>query len=124
MHMRQHKRLVQAKVAFLALPAWYSRPIYQVDSYKVSHTLEIPGNIAVAPNSLDFKLTDDGHLSIYYCKKVKDDDMVGAFNTRREALTLLQKHARQRKAKLYVMHKGEQVIFTEEELESDPFVKV
>jgi len=53
---------------------------------------------------------------LFVCHKVKDDEIVGEFNTRDEALALVSKHARQKKAKLYVMHAGQPVLFTEEEM--------
>lgn len=54
----------------------------------------------------------------YVCTKVKDGTVVDTFDTREDALALVLKHAKQRKAKLQVMNSltGEFVLFTEEEM--------
>ncbi len=53
---------------------------------------------------------------LFVCHKVKDDEVVGEFNTREEALAMVIKHSKQKKAKLYVMHDGAPVLFAEEEM--------
>jgi hypothetical protein len=54
----------------------------------------------------------------YRCVKVNGGDIVDTFQTRSEALALVLKHARQRKAKLQVLNSdtGEVEVFTEAEL--------
>jgi hypothetical protein len=54
----------------------------------------------------------------FVCQKVKDGSVVDTFDTREDALALVLKHAKQRKAKLQVMDSltGELVVFAEEEL--------
>jgi len=54
----------------------------------------------------------------FSCHKVKDGILVDAFDTREEALELVKKHIRQKKAKLYVVDSstGEMVLFSEDEM--------
>lgn len=54
----------------------------------------------------------------FVCQKVKDGSVVDTFDTREDALALVLKHARQKKAKLQVMDSltGELVLFAEEEM--------
>jgi hypothetical protein len=53
----------------------------------------------------------------YQCVKVNGGEVVDTFQTRGEALALVQKHARQRKARLQVVNTvtGELEVFAEEE---------
>ena len=54
----------------------------------------------------------------FVCQKVKDGSVVDTFDTREDALALVLKHAKQRKAKLQVMNSltQELVVFAEEEM--------
>lgn len=54
----------------------------------------------------------------FVCQKVKDGTVVDTFDTREEALELVKKHAKQKKAKLQVLDTltGELVLFSEEDL--------
>lgn len=53
----------------------------------------------------------------FVCLRLKDHVVVDSFDTREEALGLVRKHIKQKKAKLYVITSlGETVPFTEEEL--------
>ena len=52
----------------------------------------------------------------YVLHKVSNDEVVATFGERSGALALIQKHARQKKAKLYAKQGGVPVLFTEEEV--------
>lgn len=54
----------------------------------------------------------------FVCVKVNGGEVVNTFDSRMDALALVLKHAKQRKAKLQVLDSstGELVIFTEEEM--------
>ncbi len=52
----------------------------------------------------------------YVLHKVSNDDVVATFKDRADALALIQKHARQKKAKLYAKLGGEPVLFVEAEM--------
>lgn len=51
----------------------------------------------------------------YVVQRVKDNEIVSEFDTREEALALVLKHARQKKAKLFATQNGEPVLFSEAE---------
>lgn len=52
----------------------------------------------------------------YVVQRVKDNEIVGEFDTREEALALMLKHARQKKAKLHVFQNGDPVLFSDDEV--------
>ena len=52
----------------------------------------------------------------YVMHKVSNDEVVATFKDRADALALIQKHARQKKAKLYAKLAGEPVLFAEDEV--------
>ncbi len=53
----------------------------------------------------------------FVVRRVKDNEIVAEYDTREEALALLNKHVKQKKAKLHVQNSltGEPVLFSEEE---------
>jgi hypothetical protein len=54
----------------------------------------------------------------FVCVKVNGGDVVDTFDTKEDALALVKKHAKQRKAKLMVLDSstGQPVVFSEEEM--------
>lgn len=62
-------------------------------------------------------LVEDAKVE-YVVKKVNGGEVVATFDSREDALALVLKHHRQKKAKLHVMDSstGELVLFTEEEM--------
>jgi hypothetical protein len=55
---------------------------------------------------------------VYVVSRVKDGEVVLETESRSEALALIEKHARQKKAKLVAHVNGEPVLFNEEEMTS------
>ena len=100
MNMRQHKHRVQLKM-FINRPWW------------LVEAREVP--VFNAP-TLDIAV--DAPVQEFVCQKVKDGSWVATFLRREDALALLNKHAKQRKAKLQVLNSltGELEVFSEEEL--------
>jgi len=104
MNMRQHKRAVTARLHFNNFWLWFDRrpvtPLVQAFRDGMAQA-----DVEEAKRE-------------FVCQKVKDGSVVDTFDTREDALALVQKHAKQRKAKLQVMDSltGELVLFAEEEM--------
>lgn len=122
MNLRQHKRAVVAKISHPFARGWIlNRPgdslidnlTRRAEATWVGHPLFTAEEIM---DQLRAATPEQPATGPFYCLKVKDDTIVGEFATREEALALVQKHARQKKAKLHVMHNGQPVLFTEEEM--------
>lgn len=122
MKMRQHKRWVMAKMWFNN--AWQGLTWY-TDSYfaggvKIFDETPSPlGELLARKIGLQALVEDLPNLAPEFrCVKVNGGEVVDVFQTRSEALGLVLKHAKQRKAKLQVINTdtGEIELFTEEEM--------
>jgi hypothetical protein len=126
MNMRQHKRAVLARFHYNNFWLWFDRrpagPLVQAFREGAGMSFYVP---PTTPAMMEHTLVIEGehirkHIEEakreFVCQKVKD--VIDTFDTREAALELVQKHARQKKAKLQVMDSltGELVLFTEAEL--------
>lgn len=107
MNMRQHKRWVMAR----QLAPWALMPLgHRIMLSNIQRRMNLAALVeepAVEEAKQEF-----------VCQRVKDGEVVATFDLREDALALVLKHAKQRKAKLEVLDSstGELVLFSEEEV--------
>jgi len=131
MKMRQHKKLVILKMMWggigWGLPAVarsFAAPDWVGHTDPALHALA--DNLGVHPMVTDFLGGPSVHSTLaveqakieYVCERVKDGVVVDSFDTREDALGLLNKHFKQKKAKLQIRNSatGELEPFTTDEM--------
>lgn len=127
MKMRQFKRTKLAMMSYALFGPWLTQP--------VARTLEGLGEVMSLPTlSQEFPggpvtIHEDEPTPLveafrqgmaeqaakYVVQRVKDNEIVAEFDTREEALALINKHFKQKKAKLFATQNGEPVMFSEAE---------
>lgn len=116
MKMRQFKRTKLAMMSYALFGPW--GPIGQWLTPATSRVVRgaPEGTVVVDDLQAAFRQGMAEQAAKYVVQRVKDNEIVGEFDTREEALGLVLKHARQKKAKLHVFQNGEPVLFAEEEM--------
>lgn len=129
MNMRQHKNFIQGKI-------WLGLRITRENAYwqgVIDRALALSPEEQAAVDARNRALVDQLFKDIgmvadpvaveaarveFVCERVKDGVVVDTFDTREDALALLQKHARSKKAKLQVRNSGtgELELFSTEEM--------
>ena len=99
---------------------FYGQPIGQfLGTFR--HVISTPLPDSVVIEDLSGSLVDAfrqgmaEQAAMYVVRRVKDNEVVLATESRTEVLMLVEKHARQKRAKLHVFQDGEQVLFSEDE---------
>ena len=123
MNLRRHTRIKQAQLGFLFKDLFAFRrelarmarapgPREMITDPWLQGCLERATDLAALVDDLPSPAPE------FRCIKLNGGDIVDTFQTRSEALALVKKHAKQRKAKLQVLNSetGEVELFTEEEL--------
>ena len=109
MNLRTLKRMKQTQMGLLFADLFAGRRIVAREAAKkLAHNMALAELVEGLPDiAPEFR-----------CVKVKGGEVVDTFQTRSEALALVLKHAKQRKAKLQVLNTstGELELFSEEEL--------
>ena len=114
MKMRQFKRAKLAAMSYALFGPW--GPIGQWLTKAVSY-VPAPGEVLVVDDlQAAFKQGIAEQAAKYVVQRVKDNEIVGEFDSREEALALVLKHARQKKAKLHVFQNGDPVLFSDDEV--------
>lgn len=111
MKMRQHKKCILGRI-FVNNWAWSQLRIYGEVSSPLGDLVQHKLNLQLLVEDLPDMAPE------YQCIRVKDGIVVDTFQTRSEALGLVLKHSKQRKAKLQVLNTdtGELELFSEEEM--------
>lgn len=125
MNMRQHK---QSVVARILANGWFNKGVmisscaqtldtmFAEMQHVTEHTAKGPSDLVQAFRQGMAEAEVEAAKLEYICLRLKDHVVVDTFDTREEALALVNKHAKQKKAKLYVTTSlGETVVFSEEE---------
>ena len=110
MKMRQFKHTKLAAMHYALFGAW--GPIGQWLTRPVETTFPQMNKAGLVEA---FRQGMAEQAAKYVVQRVKDNEIVGEFDTREGALGLVLKHARQKKAKLHVFQNGDPVLFAEEE---------
>jgi hypothetical protein len=116
MKMRQFKRAKLVTMTYALFGPW--GPIGQWLTPATSRAVRgAPEGTVVVDGPLveAFKQGMAEQAAKYVVQRVKDNEIVGEFDSREEAMALVLKHVKQKKAKLHVFQNGEPVLFTEEE---------
>ena len=114
MNLRKLKRAVYARMWH---DLFYNRPIGQfLGTFRTVVTTPLPTVVVIDDLQAAFRQGIAEQAAKFLVTRIKDNVMVAEFDTREEALELVLKHARQKKAKLHVFHDGELVLFAENEI--------
>ena len=112
MNLRSMKRNVYAR---MWCDLFYGQPIGQfLGTFRSVTTVPLPNVVVIDNLQAAFQQGIAEQAAKFMVTRIKDNVMVAEFDTREEALELVLKHARQKKAKLHVFHNGELVLFSEE----------
>lgn len=114
MNLRKLKRIVYAR---MWRNLFYNRPIGQfLGTFRTVVTTSLPNAVVIDNLQAAFQQGIAEQAAKFMVTRIKDNVMVAEFDTREEALELVLKHERQKKAKLHVFHDGDLVIFAEDEI--------
>lgn len=126
MKMRHHRIHVQNKLLYGVFARYWQGRLDEMMTPSPEEQAASDAQHSAAIDKL-FKDIDPGvfadtppvpEVLRYQCVKVNGGEVVGTYYTREEALALVLKHARQKKAKLLVLDvvTGELEVFSEEEM--------
>ena len=101
MNLRQLKQRTLARLCLNNYIGWYPPEFAKVPPWVEKVRAREAAASETPLGDLPAKTLEEPAVK-YVCKKVKDDSVVGEFSTREEAMELMQKHTRQKKAKLYI----------------------
>lgn len=105
MKMRQHKQIIMARQLALWLPIRLGMQLLARSAAREIEATHAQRQAEVSQLFKDIGLgvfADAPVKAQFICERVKDGNAVGTFDTREEALALLRKHDKQKKAKLQV----------------------